>query len=139
MFLLIVFIKPNRSLKYTLLDSPLITFIYNFGNYLSRILTQDAAKGMDILFTMKLKMLKRNEFFFIILLNIFTFREKGITTLRIYQYCKFHHTVIKTCFEMLTSSEHEIWWRCSIYNTPIFKIVLKLDQLIFQFHFTIKF
>ena len=56
--------------KYILFDSPVITFIYNFGNYLSRILTQDAAKGMDILFTMKLKMLKRNEFF-IILLDIF--------------------------------------------------------------------
>ena len=34
-------------------------------------------------------------------------REKGITTLRIYQYRIFHHTVIETCFEMLKSSEHE--------------------------------
>ena len=42
-------------------------------------------------------------------------REKGITTLRIYQYWIFHHTVIETCFEMVKSSEH--------INLPIFSIV----------------
>ena len=35
------------------------------------------------------------------------FKEKGITTLRIYQYRIFHHTVIENCFEMLKSSAHE--------------------------------
>ena len=35
-------------------------------------------------------------------------REKGITTtLRIYLYQIFHHTVIETYFEMLKSSDHE--------------------------------
>ena len=34
-------------------------------------------------------------------------REKVITTLQIYQYQIFHHTVIETCFEMLKSTEHE--------------------------------
>ena len=36
-----------------------------------------------------------------------TSREKVITTLKIYQYWIFHHTVSETCFEMLKSSEHE--------------------------------
>ena len=30
-------------------------------------------------------------------------REKGITTLRIYQYRIFYHSVIETCFDMLKS------------------------------------
>ena len=34
-------------------------------------------------------------------------REKGITTFRTYLYRIFHHTVIKTYFEMLKSSENE--------------------------------
>ena len=38
---------------------------------------------------------------FIVLL----FREKGITTLRIYQYRIFQHTMIETCFEMLRTQE----------------------------------
>ena len=32
-------------------------------------------------------------------------QREGITTLRIYQYLIFHHTVIETCFEMLKSPE----------------------------------
>ena len=37
--------------------------------------------------------------------TITTYVQKGITTLRIYQYFKFYHTVIETCFEILKSSE----------------------------------
>ena len=37
---------------------------------------------------------------FIRLIAPFPQRE-GMTNLRIYQYCIFHHTVIETCFEML--------------------------------------
>ena len=54
-------------------------------------------------------------------------REKGITTLRIYQYWIFHHAVIETCFDMLKSSEHEKSWRYSNKKFLIFKIVLNLD------------
>ena len=64
-----------------------------------------------------------------------THREKGITTLRKYQYWKFHHTVIKTCFKMLKSFEHEKSWLYSNNKSPNFKIVLKLDQLIPQLYF----
>ena len=39
--------------------------------------------------------------------GILGLREKGIATLRIYQYGIFHHTGIETCFEMLKSSEQE--------------------------------
>ena len=45
-------------------------------------------------------------------------REKGITTLRTYQYWIFHHTVIETCFEMLKSSEREKLWCYSSYKSP---------------------
>ena len=41
-------------------------------------------------------------------------QREGITTLRIYKYWIFHHTVIETSFEMLKSSEHEKFWRYSI-------------------------
>ena len=34
-------------------------------------------------------------------------REKGITTLRIYQHWIFSNTVIEACFKMLKSSEHK--------------------------------
>ena len=34
-------------------------------------------------------------------------RQKGITTLRIYDNLILHHTGIKTCFEMLKSPEHK--------------------------------
>ena len=54
-------------------------------------------------------------------------REKGITTLRIYQYGIFHHTVIETCFEMQNTRNYNV---IQIINPPIFKIVLKLDQKI---------
>ena len=37
-------------------------------------------------------------------------REKGITTLKIYKYWIFSHTVIETCFEILKSPEHEKSW-----------------------------
>ena len=41
------------------------------------------------------------------ILRIIKNREKGITTLRIYQYRIFHHTVIETCFDMLKSLKHK--------------------------------
>ena len=65
-------------------------------------------------------------------------KERG-NTLRIYQNLIFHHTAIKISFEMLKSSEHKKLWRGQIINSPILKIILKLDQLIPQFNFTIKF
>ena len=37
--------------------------------------------------------------------------EKGITTPRIYQYWIYHNTVIRTCFDMLSSSKHDKWYR----------------------------
>ena len=48
------------------------------------------------------------------------FREKGILTLRIYQYWIFHPSVIEICFEMLKSSEHEKLRRYSSYKSPNF-------------------
>ena len=62
-------------------------------------------------------------------------KRKGSLLLWIYQYWIFHHTVIKTCFEILKSSEHEKLCRYSNYKSLN---VLKIDQLIPQFHFTIK-
>ena len=47
-------------------------------------------------------------------------QREGITTLRIYQYCIFHHTVIETCFEILKSSEHEKLGHYSSYKSPNF-------------------
>ena len=47
--------------------------------------------------------------------------------------------MIETCFEMLKSSEHEKSWRYAIYKSKKIKDVLKLDQLIPQFHFIFKF
>ena len=67
----------------------------------------------------------------------FPVREKGITTLRIYYYWIFYHTMIKTCFEMLKFSDYEKLWCYSNFNIPIFNIVLRLDHMIPQFHFTI--
>ena len=49
-----------------------------------------------------------------------TVQREGITTLRIYQYWIFHHTVIETCFEMLKPSEHKKSWRYSSYKSPNF-------------------
>ena len=46
--------------------------------------------------------------FFTMIKSLSISREKGITTLKIYQYRIFHHTRIETCFEMLKSSEHKI-------------------------------
>ena len=56
-------------------------------------------------------------------------RKKGISIiyisiisiLRIYQYWIFNHTVIKTCFEILKSSEHEKLWRYLNYKSPNFQ------------------
>ena len=54
-------------------------------------------------------------------------REKGITTLRTYQYQIFHHPVIETCFAMLKSSEHERYYDAiQTINPPILRIVRKL-------------
>ena len=49
------------------------------------------------------------------------------------------YIVIVTCFEMLQSSNRENYDAIQIINHPIFKIVLKLDQMIPQFYFTIKY
>ena len=51
---------------------------------------------------------------------------QSIINLRIYQYRIFHHTVTKTCFEMLKSSEHEKSRRYLNYKSPNF--VLELDR-----------
>ena len=52
--------------------------------------------------------------------------SKNLSILNVYK------TVIETCFEMLKSSEHTNY-------DAIFNIVLKLDQLIPQLNFDIKF
>ena len=58
--------------------------------------------------------------------SVSSFREnlqKGrerVTTLRIYQYWIFHHTVIETSLEMLKSSEHKKLRRYSNYKSPNF-------------------
>ena len=62
-------------------------------------------------------------------------REKGITTLRNYQYWIFHHTVIETYFEMLNFSEDEKLGASQTINIPIFKIGLKIPNLIFFIEF----
>ena len=64
-------------------------------------------------------------------------REKGVTTLRIKIELFHHYTVIETCFEII--KEHEKLGRYSNYKSKIFKIVLKLDQLIPLFDFTNRF
>ena len=50
--------------------------------------------------------------------TIWITREKGITTLRTYQYWIFHNTVIETCFEILKSSETEELGRYLSYISP---------------------
>ena len=62
-------------------------------------------------------------------------QREGSTTLRII----FHHTVIETCFDMLKTQKMRNNDAIQILDPPILKIILKLGQLIPQFHSTIEF
>ena len=54
------------------------------------------------------------------MINKFPPENKGITTLRIYQYWVFYNRVIETCFDMLKSSEHKKICRYLNYKSPNF-------------------
>ena len=67
---------------------------------------------------------------FSVLIYIVKSERKGLLLLESFGFnIEYFIIVIKTCFEMLKSSEHEKLRRFQMINPPIFKMVQKLNQL----------
>ena len=56
---------------------------------------------------------------------ILIYREKGISTLQIYQYWIFHHTVIEPVLRCKNPQNTKNYDAIQVINTPIFLIILK--------------